>query len=104
VKNAQRYAHRDPFLHSTGQLHKGGPNTGVFLQVTCDDAEDLSIPGRKYTFGMLKRAQALGDYEVLTQRGRRIVRVHVGPDVEPGLTICAASSRTHCRKRHLDMP
>ncbi len=73
------------FLHSTGQLHKGGPNTGVFLQVTCDDAEDLPIPGQKYTFGVLKQAQALGDFQVLAERGRRVLRVHVGDDVPAGL-------------------
>jgi glucose-6-phosphate isomerase len=73
------------FLHSTGQLHKGGPNTGVFLQITCDDAQDLPIPGEKFTFGVLKAAQALGDFQVLAQRGRRILRVHVGSDVAAGL-------------------
>ena len=74
------------FLHSTGQLHKGGPNSGVFLQITSDDAEDLAIPGQKFTFGVLKRAQAQGDFEVLAQRGRRILRVHLGPDVRGGLS------------------
>jgi len=74
------------FLHSTGQLHKGGPNTGVFLQVTSEDAEDLSIPGQKYTFGILKRFQAEGDFEVLAERDRRALRVHLGPDVKAGLT------------------
>jgi hypothetical protein len=73
------------FLHSTGQLHKGGPNTGVFLQVTAEDAEDLPIPGQKYSFGVLKRAQAQGDFEVLAERGRRVLRVHLGPDVRAGL-------------------
>jgi len=74
------------FLHSTGQLHKGGPTTGVFLQVTSEDAEDLPIPGQKYTFGILKRFQAEGDFEVLAERGRRALRVHLGPDVKAGLT------------------
>jgi transaldolase/glucose-6-phosphate isomerase len=73
------------FLHSTGQAYKGGPNTGVFLQVTCDDAEDLPIPGRQYTFGIVKEAQARGDFQVLAKRGRRALRVHLGPDVEAGL-------------------
>ena len=73
------------FLHSTGQLHKGGPNSGVFLQVTSDDAEDLSVPGQKYTFGILKRFQAQGDFEVLAERGRRLLRVHLGSDVRAGL-------------------
>jgi transaldolase/glucose-6-phosphate isomerase len=73
------------FLHSTGQLHKGGPNNGVFLQITSDDAEDLPIPAQKYTFGTLKRFQAQGDFEVLAQRKRRVLRVHLGPDVGAGL-------------------
>lgn len=73
------------FLHSTGQLHKGGPNTGVFLLVTADDAEDLPIPGQRYSFGTLKRFQAEGDLEVLSERGRRVLRVHLGPDVAAGL-------------------
>lgn len=72
-------------LHSTGQLHKGGPDTGVFLQVTADDAEDVPIPGQKYTFGALQRAQALGDFDVLTKHGRRVLRVHLGKDVAAGL-------------------
>jgi transaldolase/glucose-6-phosphate isomerase len=73
------------FLHSTGQAYKGGPNTGVFLQVTCDDAADLPVPGRKYTFGVVKAAQARGDFEVLLQRGRRALRAHLGADVAAGL-------------------
>ena len=73
------------FLHSTGQLHKGGPNSGVFIQVTSDDAEDLAIPGETYTFGVLKAAQALGDMQSLTARNRRVIRVHVRADVESGL-------------------
>jgi hypothetical protein len=74
------------FLHSTGQLHKGGPNTGVFLQITSDDAEDVPIPGEKFTFGVLKAAQASGDFKVLADRGRRVLRVHLGADVAGGLT------------------
>lgn len=73
------------FLHSTGQAYKGGPNTGVFLQVTCDDAKDLPVPGQKYTFGIVKAAQAAGDLQVLFERGRRALRVHLGPDVPAGL-------------------
>jgi transaldolase/glucose-6-phosphate isomerase len=75
------------FLHSTGQLHKGGPNTGVFLQITAEDAEDLPIPGHKYSFGILQRAQAQGDFAVLAERGRRVLRVHLGPDVRTGLAL-----------------
>ena len=73
------------FLHSTGQAYKGGPNSGVFLQVTCDDAADVPVPGRKYTFGVVKAAQARGDFEVLAERERRALRVHLGPDVAAGL-------------------
>ncbi len=73
------------FLHSTGQLHKGGPNSGVFIQITCDDAEDLPIPDEPYTFGVLKAAQALGDMKSLTSRNRRVIRVHVGANVQRGL-------------------
>ena len=68
------------FLHSTGQLHKGGPNSGLFLQLTGDHAEDLSIPGQPYTFGVLANAQALGDLQALQSSGRRAVRMHLGPD------------------------
>lgn len=73
------------FLHSTGQLHKGGPDSGVFLQITSDDAEDLPIPGESFTFGVLKAAQALGDFQSLSKRNRRVLRVHVGSNVEDGL-------------------
>ena len=73
------------FLHSTGQAYKGGPNSGVFLQITCDDANDLAVPDQKYTFGIVKAAQARGDFEVLAERGRRALRVHLGRDVSFGL-------------------
>jgi glucose-6-phosphate isomerase len=73
------------FLHSTGQLHKGGPGSGVFLQITSDDINDIDIPGEKFTFGVLKQAQALGDYESLAGRHRRAIRVDLGGDVEKGL-------------------
>jgi len=72
------------FLHSTGQAYKGGPNSGVFLQITQDDAADLDVPGQQYTFGVVKAAQAAGDLTVLRERGRRALRVHLGPDVEAG--------------------
>ncbi len=65
------------FLHSTGQAYKGGPNTGVFLQITSEDAEDVPVPGQKYTFGVVKAAQARGDFQVLIDRGRRALRVHL---------------------------
>jgi transaldolase/glucose-6-phosphate isomerase len=73
------------FLHSTGQAYKGGPNSGVFLQITCDDAIDLPVPGQKYTFSIVKAAQARGDFAVLAERGRRALRVHLGKDVAAGL-------------------
>jgi hypothetical protein len=83
------------FLHSTGQAYKGGPNSGVFLQITCEDAEDLPVPHQKYTFGVVKAAQARGDFQVLADRERRALRVHLGKDVAAGLNhlrdlVCAA--------------
>ncbi len=78
------------FLHSTGQAYKGGPNSGVFLQVTCDDAVDLPVPQQKYTFGVVKAAQARGDFQVLADRGRRALRVHLH-DLESGLAVLAAA-------------
>ena len=73
------------FLHSTGQAYKGGPNSGVFLQITCDDAKDLQVPGQRYTFGIVKAAQARGDFAVLAERGRRALRVHLGKNLKFGL-------------------
>jgi len=73
------------FLHSTGQAYKGGPDTGVFLQITCDDKIDLPVPGQKYTFGVVKAAQARGDFAVLAERGRRALRVHIGKNVRADL-------------------
>jgi transaldolase/glucose-6-phosphate isomerase len=73
------------FLHSTGQLHKGGPNKGLFFQITADDEEDLDIPGTGFSFGTLKSAQAIGDLEALSARGRRVMRFHLGRGVEAGL-------------------
>ena len=83
------------FLHSTGQAYKGGPNSGVFLQITCDEAEDLPVPQQKYTFGVVKAAQARGDFQVLADRDRRALRVHLSKDVAKDLNhlrdlICAA--------------
>ena len=73
------------FLHSTGQLHKGGPNNGIFLQITADEGLEVPIPGESYDFAALIRAQAAGDYEVLERRRRRVMRVHLSRDVEGGL-------------------
>jgi transaldolase/glucose-6-phosphate isomerase len=78
------------FLHSTGQAYKGGPNTGVFLQVTCDDGLELPVPQQKYTFGVVKAAQARGDFQVLVERGRRALRVHLH-DVDAGLVSLTAA-------------
>src|SRR6266436_2222662 len=75
------------FLHSTGQAYKGGPDTGVFLQITCDDPADVQVPDQKYTFGVVKAAQARGDLDVLAERDRRVLRIHLGPHVAAGLTV-----------------
>jgi transaldolase/glucose-6-phosphate isomerase len=72
------------YLHSTGQLHKGGPNTGVFLQIVGDDPKDIPIPGERFSFGVLKQAQALGDFQALRNHGRRVLRVQL-EDVAQGL-------------------
>jgi transaldolase / glucose-6-phosphate isomerase len=82
------------FLHSTGQAYKGGPNSGVFLQITCDDAIELPVPGQTYTFGTVKAAQARGDFQVLADRDRRALRVHLGRDVRSGLAKLQAAIAT----------
>ena len=79
------------FLHSTGQAYKGGPNSGVFLQVTCDDSVELPVPGQKYTFGVVKAAQARGDFQVLVERGRRALRVHLKSNLKAGLATLQAA-------------
>jgi glucose-6-phosphate isomerase len=79
------------FLHSTGQAYKGGPNSGVFLQITCDDSVELPVPGQKYTFGIVKAAQARGDFQVLAERGRRALRVHLGSNLKAGLAALQAA-------------
>jgi transaldolase / glucose-6-phosphate isomerase len=84
-RNATTLGYGPRFLHSTGQLHKGGPNTGVFLQLTADAPADVAIPGEKYSFATLRDAQALGDLQVLLRRKRRALRVHLGNDIEGGL-------------------
>jgi hypothetical protein len=81
------------FQHSTGQAYKGGPNSGVFLQITCDDAADVAIPDQKFTFGIVKAAQARGDFAVLAERGRRALRVHLGTDVAAGLAALLSAVR-----------
>jgi len=84
------------FLHSTGQAYKGGPNSGVFLQITCAEATDLPVPGHDYTFGVVKAAQARGDFEVLVARERRVLRVHLGTDTEQGLQQLAQLVEAAC--------
>jgi transaldolase/glucose-6-phosphate isomerase len=79
------------FLHSTGQAYKGGPDSGVFLQITADDADDLKVPGQKASFGIIKAAQARGDFDVLTERGRRALRVHLKGSLGPGLATLDAA-------------
>jgi transaldolase / glucose-6-phosphate isomerase len=73
------------FLHSTGQAYKGGANNGVFLQITSEDEFDITVPQQKFTFGVVKSAQARGDFQVLVDRGRRALRVHLGTDLKGGL-------------------
>jgi transaldolase/glucose-6-phosphate isomerase len=75
------------FLHSTGQLHKGGPDTGLFLQLIDEPVEDVPIPETTFTFGRLLRAQADGDYQALVERGRRVLRVDLGQNVRDGLAV-----------------
>jgi transaldolase / glucose-6-phosphate isomerase len=81
------------FLHSTGQAYKGGPNSGVFLQITCDDPVEVSVPGQKYTFGVVKAAQARGDFQILGERGRRALRVHLGSNLKAGLAALQTAVR-----------
>ena len=77
------------FLHSTGQFHKGGPNTGFFLQLVDEPVSDLEVPETDYTFGKLIAAQSLGDYQALVARGRRVLRVQLGANVDRGLASLA---------------
>ncbi len=77
------------FLHSTGQFHKGGPNTGLFLQLVDEPVADLDVPETDYSFGRLIAAQSLGDYQALAARGRRVLRVQLGTNVDLGLASLA---------------
>jgi transaldolase/glucose-6-phosphate isomerase len=81
------------FLHSTGQAYKGGPNSGVFLQITCDDKIDLPVPGQKYTFSVVKAAQARADFAVLAERGRRALRVHIRKNLKADLAKLTRATR-----------
>jgi transaldolase/glucose-6-phosphate isomerase len=91
ARNATTLGYGPRFLHSTGQLHKGGANTGVFLQLTAAAAQDLPIPGEAYSFATLRNAQALGDLQVLRRRGRRALRVDLGADIDAGLETLLAT-------------
>ena len=92
AKHAATVAEFGPrFLHSTGQAYKGGPNSGVFVQITAQDAADLAVPGERYTFSVVKAAQARGDFDVLAERGRRALRVHITGDLEAGLQTLASA-------------
>jgi transaldolase/glucose-6-phosphate isomerase len=86
LKLATTLGYGPRFLHSTGQFHKGGPNSGLFLQLTADDADDATVPGQPYSFGTFKQAQALGDLEALRQHNRRVIRIHLGMDAKEGLS------------------
>jgi transaldolase/glucose-6-phosphate isomerase len=97
-RNATTLGYGPRFLHSTGQLHKGGPNTGVFLQLTADVPADLAIPGEAHSFATLRNAQALGDLQVLRRRGRRVLRVQLGADIEAGLAALAGALEARARQ------
>lgn len=88
---ATTFGYGPRFLHSTGQYHKGGPNTGLFLQLTADNEPDLALPGRSYTFGTLKNAQAQGDLEALRSYDRRTLRVDLGADALAGVQALTAA-------------
>jgi transaldolase/glucose-6-phosphate isomerase len=98
VRDATRHAttagYGPRFLHSTGQLHKGGPKTGIFLQIVHDDARDVPIPGQPYTFSILKQAQSLGDLESLTSRGLPVLRVTLGKEAAAGWKALAAAAKS----------
>jgi transaldolase/glucose-6-phosphate isomerase len=92
VKVATTVGFGPRFLHSAGHAHKGGPHSGVFLQITSDAAEDAPVPGQRYSFGTTELAQARGDFEVLASRGRRLLRVHL-KDLKTGLQTLHAAIR-----------
>jgi hypothetical protein len=87
------------FLHSTGQLHKGGSDSGVFIQLTAADQNDVEIPGENFTFGVLAKAQALGDFASLSSRQRRAIRVDLGKDIKSGLEQLLAAVRKAAQQR-----
>ncbi|MEO6693967.1 MAG: hypothetical protein ABIY50_03740 [Ignavibacteria bacterium] len=85
LKVATTLGYGPRFLHSTGQLHKGGDDNGVFIQIVCEDSKDLEIPGKSYSFGILKQAQGIGDYESLLVHKRRVLKINIGSNTEKGL-------------------
>jgi transaldolase/glucose-6-phosphate isomerase len=85
LKAATTLGYGPRYMHSTGQLHKGGPNKGVFIMFTYEAENDLTIPGKDYGFATLQRAQALGDFRSLNDKNRRVIRVHLGKNVEKSL-------------------
>jgi transaldolase/glucose-6-phosphate isomerase len=87
LKLATTFGWGPRFLHSTGQLHKGGPNAGIFLQIVDEPTNDIPVPETNYTFGTLIQAQALGDFRALKQKGRRVLRINLGPDTFKGLEL-----------------
>ncbi|OIP28720.1 MAG: transaldolase [Deltaproteobacteria bacterium CG2_30_43_15] len=89
LKVATTLGYGPRYLHSTGQLHKGGPNTGVFIILTADCAEDIAIPRQQYGFATLQRAQALGDFHSLKNKKRRVIRIHLSSQIEGGLKLLA---------------
>ena len=91
------------FLHSTGQFHKGGPNTGLFLQLTAEDARDVPIPGAPYTFGVFKRAQALGDLEALEKHGRRVGHIDFGKDINQGLAALKGALKSALKSNQVEL-
>jgi hypothetical protein len=93
LKLATTFGYGPRYLHSMGQLHKGGPNTGLFIEITADPRRDLPIPGEDYTFGTLVRAQALGDLQSLQQHGRRAIRLHVRGDHATGIELIREAIR-----------
>ncbi len=101
---ATTFGYGPRFLHSTGQLHKGGPPSGLFLQLTADDSQDVPIPGQGFGFSALKRAQAASDLQTLRRQGRRVLRVHLGADAQQGLAALSDAMETalseHGVRRH----
>lgn len=84
------------FLHSTGQVYKGGPNTGIFIEISADDVVDLPVPNKKYTFEVVKNAQAIGDFQVLCERERRAIRLHFKGKISEGLSAMEKALKDIC--------